>query len=43
MCQSLVVDEAGNAFRIEGPHDLNCSETRIFGYIEQFTICLERR
>jgi hypothetical protein len=23
---------------IEGPYDLNCNETRIFGYIEQFII-----
>jgi hypothetical protein len=33
-----VIDESRNIFRIEGPYDLNCNETRIFGYIDKFTI-----
>jgi hypothetical protein len=37
-CSSSVIDELGNIFRIEGPYDLNCNETRVFGYIDRFTI-----
>jgi hypothetical protein len=31
-----VLDESGNIFRIEGPYILDCSESMIFRYIEQF-------
>jgi hypothetical protein len=34
----IMPDELGNIFRIEGPYDLNYNETRIFGYINKFTI-----
>jgi hypothetical protein len=37
-CSSSVIDEAGNTFRIEGPYDLNCDESKSFGYIDTFTI-----
>jgi hypothetical protein len=37
-CSSAVSDESGNVFRIEGPYDLNCNETRTFEYIDKFTI-----
>jgi hypothetical protein len=37
-CSSEVIDESGNIFRIEGPYKLNCSESRIFRYIEQYRI-----
>jgi hypothetical protein len=33
-CSSEVLDEVGNTFRIEGPYKLNCSESRVFNYIE---------
>jgi hypothetical protein len=34
-CSSSVIDESGNVFRIERPHNLNCNETRVFGYIDK--------
>jgi hypothetical protein len=34
-CSSEVMDESKNVFRIEGPYDLNCRESRNFRYIEQ--------
>jgi hypothetical protein len=34
-CSSEVLDEFGNVFRIEGPYDLNCKESRKFNYIER--------
>jgi hypothetical protein len=37
-CSSSVIDESENVFKIEGPYDLNCNETRMFGYIDKFTI-----
>jgi hypothetical protein len=37
-CSSAVSDESGNVFRIEGPYDINCNETRMFGYMDKFTI-----
>jgi hypothetical protein len=38
LCLILIIDEFGNIFRIEGPYDLNYNETRIFKYIDKFTI-----
>jgi hypothetical protein len=37
-CSSLVIEKLKNIFRIEGPYNLNCNETRTFGYINKFTI-----
>jgi hypothetical protein len=37
-CASSVTDEEGNTFKIEGPYDLNCNETRTFGYIDKYTV-----
>jgi hypothetical protein len=35
-CSSEVLDKSRNTFRIEGPYKLNCSESRVFNYIEQY-------
>jgi hypothetical protein len=37
-CGSSVTDKEGNIFRIEGPYNLNCNETRTFDYIDKYTI-----
>jgi hypothetical protein len=37
-CSNSIIDESGNVFKIEGPYDLNCNETRMFCYIDKFTI-----
>jgi hypothetical protein len=37
-CSNLVIEKSKNIFRIENPYDLNCNETRTFGYINKFTI-----
>jgi hypothetical protein len=37
-CSSSVITKSKNVFRIEGFYDLNCNETRMFGYIDKFTI-----
>jgi hypothetical protein len=34
-CDSLVVNEQGDTFSIEGPYRLNCNELRVFNYINQ--------
>jgi hypothetical protein len=41
-CSSSVTDESGNVFRIEGPYDLNCNETRTFGYINKNSLSGEQ-
>jgi hypothetical protein len=37
-CSSAVIDESRNIFKIKDPYDLNCNKTRMFGYIDKFTI-----
>jgi hypothetical protein len=37
-CSNSIIDESRNVFKIESPYDLNCNETKIFGYIDKFTI-----
>jgi hypothetical protein len=39
---SSVFDESGNIFKIKGPYNLNYNETRVFGYINKFTIWREQ-
>jgi hypothetical protein len=38
LCSSSVINKSKNVFRIERPYDLNYNETKIFGYIDKFTI-----
>jgi hypothetical protein len=35
---SSITHESGNIFRIEGLYELNCKKTRVFGYIDKFTV-----
>jgi hypothetical protein len=39
-CDSLIVDEQGDTFSIEGPYVLNCNESRTFNYIDILYIFL---
>jgi hypothetical protein len=33
-----IINKLGNILKIEGPYNLNCNETRMFGYTDKFTI-----
>jgi hypothetical protein len=37
-CFSEIVDKSGGIFRIEGPFNLNCNESRDFQYMDKFNI-----
>jgi hypothetical protein len=37
-CDDSVINEQGDVFSIEGPHTLNCNESKVFSYINKETL-----